>query len=89
MKKYASIILVFLTLSVQGIPDSEMVTGVSADGFFVEIPDSIVLNLHELEMIERIAKFQGLPFFFPEGQLRPKVRISAMASIMARMKAEG
>lgn len=95
MKTKASILLLFLTLSVQGevpnYPVSEQVVKVSRDDAnrpVVTIPDSIVLNLHELEMIDHIAKFAGLPFFFPEGQLRDKVRISASASIMARMKAE-
>ena len=95
MKKALPIILVFAALSVQGevpnYPVSEQVVKVSRDHAnrpVVTIPDSIVLNLHELEMIDHIAKFAGLPFFFPEGQLRDKVRISASASIMARMKAE-
>ena len=96
MKKALQIILIFAALSVQGetpnYPVSEQVLEVSRDPYnhkmVVTVPDSIVLNLHELELIDHIAKFKGLPFFFPKGQEREKVRISASASILARMKAE-
>jgi len=88
MKTIASILLAITALSVQAFPDSEMVTSVNEQTGKVTIPDEIVLNLYELELIDLIAKFEGVPFAFPDGQLRDKVRISATASIYARMKAE-